>query len=138
MKVMDLDSPITQAAFAELVGVSQPTIHRMIRDGVLPKRGTLRIWLRAYIAALEADRDALTGAGDDSAEARAARLELTKANTRLRTTQAKALEREYEKTAREYVNRLVDEVRVVLFTKIPVATVGRLLNVIPEQEQRYA
>ncbi len=138
MNDMDTETRITQASFAELVDVSQPTVHRMVRDGILPRGGTLRAWLRAYIAAIEAERDALAGSADDSTEARAARLALTRATTKLRQQQTKMLVREYEAAERAYIAHLLDEVQAVLYRQLPAGVVGRLLHVIAKQEDRYA
>ena len=134
----DLDKPANQAQFADLVGSSQPSVSRMVRDGILARGGTLRQWIRAYVAALEAEKDALTGAGDDSAEARAARLALTTATTKLRTQQTRMLVREYVADADRYVKHVLGEVQAVLYRGIPNATVARLLTIIPRQEDRYA
>lgn len=132
-----LDKPASQSAFADLVRTSQPTISRMVRDGLLPRGGTLRDWIQAYVGVLEAEKEALTGPEDDSAEARAARLELTRATTRLKTQQTKMLVREYEANMKSYVDHLLGEVQAVLYREIPTAVVARLLGVIPDQSRRY-
>jgi len=135
---MNIDERITQGEFAELVGTSQPTISRMLRDELLPRGGSLRAWMGAYIAAIESERDALLGSGDDSAEARAARLALTTATTRLRSQQTEMLVRQYKADVKAFTDRMLGEVRALLFLQLPAAVVGRLLSVIPAQEDRYA
>src|SRR5512138_1361894 len=130
-----LDRPVGQAVFADLVGTSQPTISRMVRDGILQRGGTLGAWIRGYIATLEAERDALA-ATDDSAEARAARVALTLATTRLREQQTRMLVREHESQVQSYVNHMLGEVQAVLYRHIPNGVIGRLLAVIPRQQDR--
>jgi len=135
---MNIDKPTTQGEFAELVGCSQPTVSRMVRDGLLTRRGTLRAWIRAYVATLEDEREALAGSSDDSTETRAARLALTVASTRLKEQQARMLVKEYETSAKRYTNRMLGEIQAVLYRQIPNAVVSRLLAIIPKQEDRYA
>src|SRR5689334_6627747 len=128
---MDIEKPITQAAFADLVGTSQPTVSRLVADGTLPRRGKLRDWIRAYVGALETEKEALAGGDDDSAAARAARLALVTATTKLREQQTRMLVREHEASVKQYTDRLLGEVQILLYRKIPDAVVGRLLAIIP-------
>ena len=134
---LTLDDQVSQADLAELFGVSQPTISRLKRDGILPKRAPLREEIRAYIRAIEAERDALAGSADDSMEAREARLRLTNVTVKLRERQAALLARRYERDCRAFIERALGEVSTVLYRKIPTATVQRLLTIIPLQEHRY-
>jgi phage terminase Nu1 subunit (DNA packaging protein) len=50
--VIDLDKPITQQAFGELVGISQQAVSELVRAGVLLEGGTCREWLHAYMGRL--------------------------------------------------------------------------------------
>jgi hypothetical protein len=134
---MDTTKAASQGEFAALVGTSQATVSRMIRDGLLERRDTLGGWIAGYVRALEAEKEALAG-DDDSAEARASRLALTRSTTRLRDQQTRALTRETEARIEAFVQRVVGEVRALLFQRIPTGVVGRLLNIIPEQKDRYA
>lgn len=54
MVMIDLDSVPTQAAFGELVGVSQQAISDLARSGHLPEGGSVRVWLLAYYGRLRA------------------------------------------------------------------------------------
>lgn len=45
---LDLDVKVTQAEFGEAVGVGQPTVSRLISDGVLAAGGSFGQWLAAY------------------------------------------------------------------------------------------
>src|SRR5690348_6809055 len=83
---MNIDKAATQTDFADLIGTSQPTISRMVSAGILKRGGTVRQWLRDYIADLEAEKEALAGSGDESKEGRAARLALTIATTKLKSS----------------------------------------------------
>lgn len=47
-----LARPCTQAQFAELVGIAQPTVSDLIASGVLERGGTARQWLQAYCTRL--------------------------------------------------------------------------------------
>lgn len=60
---MNLDEPILQSEFAELVGVSEAAVSGWVTDGVLAKGQTARQWLGAYIKRL---RDAASGRDADS------------------------------------------------------------------------
>ena len=136
---MDTEAKVRQADFAALIDRDQSTVSRMLRDGLLPKGGTLRDWIRAYVSVLESEKEALAGsAGDDSAEARAARLALTMATTKLREQQTRMLVRDYEAACKQHLEHVLGEVQAVLYQKIPTAVVGRLLSIIQRQEDRYA
>lgn len=45
---IDLGEKVTQAEFGDAVGVGQPTVSRLISDGVLIASGTFGQWLAAY------------------------------------------------------------------------------------------
>lgn len=45
---MNLSSQITQAQFAELVGVSQAKVSQLVADGIIARGDTGRQWLLAY------------------------------------------------------------------------------------------
>lgn len=46
--LIDLSRPCSQAVFAGLVGVTQPTVSRLQADGVIQDGATLGAWLLAY------------------------------------------------------------------------------------------
>jgi phage terminase Nu1 subunit (DNA packaging protein) len=135
---MNIEKPITQVQAAELFGVDQATVSRWVAAGILKRGGSGRVWIKARLAALQAEVESLTADGDDSAAGRAARLELTKATTELRRKQAQVLTRDYERAAQRYFANMAAEVRSELFQRIPTAVVGRLLAIIPKTEDRYA
>lgn len=68
MGVSGLDSRVTQADFAALVGVSQPRVAQMIDEGVLPREGTAGQWLTLYCERL---REQASGRGSELTAERA-------------------------------------------------------------------
>lgn len=90
--MFDLDNKATQAEFAELVGASQPAIHKHVISGTLKPGATFRQWLQAYTVKLRDE-----AAGRVVTDQRA---ELDRAKTReaLANAQSKelALYREYQ------------------------------------------
>lgn len=52
--VTDLDSPMTQAAFGALVGISQPAVSDLLSRDVMRPGDTARAWLLAYCEQLRA------------------------------------------------------------------------------------
>ena len=50
--IAGLERRVTQTAFADLVGVDQSVISRLISDDVLTKEGTALEWLRQYTGRL--------------------------------------------------------------------------------------
>lgn len=73
---MDLDSPIKQVDFAQLVGITQPAVSDLLTRGVLKAGDPLRVWLIAYTRQL---REQAAGRGADG-ELAANRASLTKTN----------------------------------------------------------
>lgn len=61
--MLDLSVRITQQAFGDLVGISQPAVSDLISRGVLPKDSCAGEWLIAYCAHL---REVAAGRGDGS------------------------------------------------------------------------
>lgn len=59
---MDLDAPIKQVDFAELVGITQPAVSDMLTRGLLKPGDSARVWLQAYTRQL---REAAAGRGAD-------------------------------------------------------------------------
>lgn len=59
---IDIDRPVTQALFADLVGITQPRVSQLIDEGVLEDRGSCRQWLRAYAGQL---REQAAGRGHE-------------------------------------------------------------------------
>lgn len=49
---VDLSGPVTQAEFAELVGISQPAVSQLIAAGVLADGAPALLWLQAYVSRL--------------------------------------------------------------------------------------
>lgn len=88
----DLFSTWTQAAFGDLVGISQPAVSDLLSRGVLTPGSSAIDWLRAYCSHLRetaAGRASSDGGGLDLVQERAAlareqriRLELVNASTR--------------------------------------------------------
>ncbi len=46
--ILELDEPITQEQFGEIVGVSRQAVSALVQAGGLPAKATAREWLRAY------------------------------------------------------------------------------------------
>lgn len=59
---IDIDRPVTQALFADLVGMTQPRVSQLIDEGVLEQHGSCRQWLRAYAGQL---REQAAGRGQE-------------------------------------------------------------------------
>jgi len=75
MPSIDLEGQPTQAAFGELVGISQAAVSHLVSGGVLPAGGTVGAWLLAYCERLReqaAGRLSADGAGLDLVQERAA------------------------------------------------------------------
>jgi len=53
IKHVQINRPMTQAEFAELVGVNQSTVSRLISDGVIDHNSTGLQWLQGYIQRLQ-------------------------------------------------------------------------------------
>lgn len=83
---VDLDKKITQARFAQLVGVTQPVISGLLLRGVLRSGDTAGNWLLAYCSNL---RDAASGR-QQSGE----KLDLDVQRARLAAAQAERIELE--------------------------------------------
>lgn len=45
---MNLDEPISQVEFADLIGISKQAVSAHIKGGVIPESGSCRQWLHAY------------------------------------------------------------------------------------------
>lgn len=83
-EVFELDVPMTQSRFGQLVGVSQSAVSEMQARGTLPAEETGHVWLLAYcehLRAIAAGR--MSESGDDG---------LTAERTRLTKEQADAQE----------------------------------------------
>ena len=77
---MNLDVPIQQQEFAQLVGVSESAVSYWLTDGVLPRGGTGRDWLLAYVERLREQAAGRDPTGD-----------LTRQRARLAKEQADAV-----------------------------------------------
>jgi len=53
--MVDLQSPMTQTAFGQLVGISQQAVSDLLRRDVLQAAGTGEVWLHQYCAHLITD-----------------------------------------------------------------------------------
>ena len=49
---VDLDQPCTQQAFAELVGITQPTVSGLLSRGILLPGQSAQEWLHRYLTNL--------------------------------------------------------------------------------------
>lgn len=49
---LDLDRPCTQEEFAELVGITQPTVSKLVTRGILIPGQTAQHWLDRYLSHL--------------------------------------------------------------------------------------
>lgn len=58
-----LNGKITQAAFAQLVGVSEAKVSQLVSENVIPKDGTGLEWLHAYVERLREQAAGRMGAG---------------------------------------------------------------------------
>lgn len=75
----DLSSPMTQAAFGDLVGITQPAVSELVRRKILRDGATADEWLLAYVDHL---REMAAGRGGESGA------ELTAERARLAHEQA--------------------------------------------------
>ena len=77
--MIDMSSVITQAAFGDMVGISQQAVSAMIREGVLLPDQSAKVWLRAYCSRLREQAAGRYSVGD---------LDLTEQRARLASEQA--------------------------------------------------
>lgn len=84
---MDLDAPIKQVDFAQLVGITQPAVSDLLTRGVLKPNDSLRTWLLAYTKQL---REQAAGRGADG-ELAANRAALTHTNNEMAQIKLKRL-----------------------------------------------
>lgn len=82
----DLNQPITQTAFAELVGISQSAVSALIGRRVLRKGGTAGEWIRDYVRHLS-----FVANERDNAELVRARTQEALANASLKKLRAEEL-----------------------------------------------
>ena len=71
-RLINIDEPCSQALFANIVGISQPSLSRRINDGQMSGSATLAEWLRQYCCSL---RDAASGRGESVEKKEKLRLE---------------------------------------------------------------
>lgn len=79
MPTLQLDQPVTQAAFGELVGVAQPVVSRWQSDGLLPDPLVLGTALLAYCGRLREQAAGRQGAEDGGLSLAGERAALAKA-----------------------------------------------------------
>ncbi len=86
---MDLNKPITQEQFGELVGVSGPAISKQVSAGVLERGATLKVWLIAYCDNLRrrAAGHIAAGNGLDLVQERAALANVQRQQTELKNAE---------------------------------------------------
>lgn len=118
---MMLDNRVTQAEFAELVGVTQPRVAQLIANNVLPRDGTARAWLRMYCERLRAEA---AGRADS---------ELSSARARLADAQAQRAERRNKVESGEFA--AVGLLEVVL-SHVARQIVARLDSLVPQIKRR--
>ncbi len=89
--VKELDNPMTQAAFGDLVGIGQPAVSDLMRRGIIQPGMNARAWLQAYCEHLRAVGDERDPDG-----------ELTAGRTRVARATAEKVEMLNAQTRREY------------------------------------
>ncbi len=88
--MQDLGSAVSQGAFADLVGISQPAVSDLIARGTLTRGATVRIWLQEYCSNLREQAAGRASAGDldliqeRAALARAQRIKVEMVNAQMR------------------------------------------------------
>lgn len=119
----DLSSPVTQAQFGDLVGMSQQAVSDLVRRGVLPDGACGDEWLLAYCDHL---REVAAGRGGDSAK------ELSAERARLAREQADKIAMQNAVTRGELAPAyLLEEVLARAG-----ARAGRILETIPGMLRR--
>jgi len=102
-EVVDLEAPISQTAFARLVGVSKQSISQRVADGLLREGAPAGEWLRAYCGRL---REEAAGRGDVDSKA------LMRARTRESEAKARMQELQYHRELKQLVP--VEEIEPLL------------------------
>lgn len=121
--VTDLSSPLTQAEFGDLIGVSQQAVSEMVRRGILPDGATGDEWLLVYCDHL---REVAAGRGGDAAK------ELSAERARLAREQADKIAMQNAVTRGELAPAyLLEEVLARAG-----ARAGRILETIPGMLRR--
>lgn len=151
--IINLDAPISQTKFAELVGVSQQAVSKRESDGTLTKGQPLNVWLQNYCQKL---RDEASGrAGDNDkrlTEARIQESEIKTAQLRLAynrdignviyTEDAAGVISEWARFAnREYIqtlHRLVSEIQTSNNITIDQDLVDNLVSPATERIKDFA
>lgn len=121
--IIDIDKKITQAKFAQLVGITQPAVSSLIARGVVMAGDTAGNWLLGYCGHLRE-----TAAGRSSGEG----LDLTEERARLAAAQADKLEMELAVTRAELAPvQIIEQVLVRAGVKA-----GGALDAIPDSLKR--
>lgn len=89
--MIDLDAPILQADFAQLVGISQPAVSDLLTRNILKAGDPARAWLLAYTKQL---REQAAGRGADG-ELAANRAALTRTNNDMAQIKLKKMRGEF-------------------------------------------
>jgi phage terminase Nu1 subunit (DNA packaging protein) len=118
----DLDCSITQAAFGELVGISQPAVSDLISRGVLATGDHARVWLLAYCGHL---REIAAGRDPDG--------DLAAARTRLANESADKVALENAIKRREFAPVAILE---VILADVARQVATRLDALVPQIKRR--
>lgn len=121
--MIDLDKKLTQARFAQLVGVTQPAVSSLIARGVIAAGDTAGNWLLSYCGHLR--EEAAGRAASDG-------LDLASERARLAAAQADKLEMELAVTRAELAPVVVIE-QVLVRAGVKVAAV---LDAVPDTLKR--
>jgi len=121
--MIDPSSPITQAAFGELIGIGQSEVSDYVRAGTLSRDATLATWLLEYCAHI---RGIAAGRGGDAGP------ELTAERARLARAQAERIEMQNSVTRGELAPAHVLEEILGKTT----AKIAKILDTIPGMLRR--
>lgn len=113
--MVDLQSPMTQTAFGQLVGISQQAVSDLLRRDVLQAAGTCEVWLHQYCAHLREQAAGRAAAGE---------LDLAGERARLARAQSERIEMQNAETRRESAP--------VVLLEIAIASMGRKVAAILE------
>lgn len=122
---IDLLQPCTQAAFARLVGISQPAVSELLTKGVISKGQSAQTWLHAYTAHL---REQAAGRGADG-ELAANRAAESKTRNSLLEIKLKRARGEYAEVA--LIEQVLASIGAQVASSLEPLT-GRIKQVHPE------
>jgi len=134
---LDLRARVPQERFAELIGVTQPTVSGLIAGGVLERDGRVGDWLRAYcrhVREAAAGRDETSPLANERRRLTAAKAALAELEVRRRAgelVEVVAIEREYGRAlraARDAVFAVPPRVSPVVAAETDASAVDQLLH----------